>query len=243
MITIDFRKLTLRPGDRVMDAGCGEGRHVFACYRLPCRIIGLDLNPESLRKAKFVLDQMARQKEGQGEVLLLRADTLRFPFRDGSFDKIICCEVVEHVADERLAIRELSRILRIGGQIAISVPSLFTENLYDYLSPEYFRTPGGHIRKVQPQHLAKIMEGYGLLLYRVGFAHAFHSPYWALRCLFGLHDEYALLPSLYRRFLRLALFSRPLRRLEGICNYFFPKSIVLYAQKQSTVHRPQSTAS
>jgi len=239
MITIDFRKLPLRPGDRVIDAGCGEGRHVFACYRSPCRIIGLDLNPQSLLKAKFILDQMGRQKEAQGEVLLLRGDTLYFPFPDETFDKIICSEVIEHVSDERQGVRELSRILRMGGQIAISVPTLFTEHLYDHLSKEYFRTPGGHIRKVRPQDLAKIMDEYGLRIYSLGFAHAFHSPYWALRCLFGLHDESALLPSLYRRFLTLVLFSKPLRRLEGICNYLFPKSIVLYAQKQSTVHKPQ----
>ena len=100
------------------------------------------------------------------------------------------------------------------------------------MSYEYFRTPGGHVRKVVPRVLARHMEESRLRIYAVGFAHAFHSPYWTLRCIFGLHDEKALLPGVYRKFLHLALFSRPLRLGEKLCNYFFPKSIILYAQKE-----------
>lgn len=242
MLTIDFKKLPLRPGDRVLDAGCGEGRHVLACHRTPCGIVGIDLNPQSLRKSRWLLDQMEKQGQGRGPVLLVRGDNFRFPFPDHAFDQIICAEVIEHSVAEHSAIRELARVLKPGGKMALSFPTVFTEQLYDWLSKEYFRTPGGHVRKVNARELARTMETNGLRVYGISFAHAFHSPYWALRCVFGLHNEKAPLPSLYRRFLTLALFSKPLRRMEGICNYLFPKSIVLYAQKQSTVHRPQSTA-
>ncbi|MBI5968763.1 MAG: class I SAM-dependent methyltransferase [Deltaproteobacteria bacterium] len=234
MLTVDFRKLPIGQGDLVLDAGCGEGRHAFECFRNDCSILGMDLNFQSLLKARYVLGQMKERKEGQGKVLLLRGDTLRFPFQDETFDKVICAEVIEHVADDRLGIAELGRILKTGGKIAITVPTLFTEHIYDQLSKEYYRTPGGHVRKVIPQTLARFMEESGLQVYAVGFAHAFHSPYWMLRCIFGLHQEKAVLPLIYKKFLHLSLFSRPLRLLEKLCNYFFPKSIILYAQKSSS---------
>jgi len=231
MLTVDFRRLPLAQWDLVLDAGCGEGRHVFECFRHDCSVLGMDLSHRSLLKARYVLGQMRERREAKGRVLLLRGDALRFPFPDGSFDKIICAEVIEHVDDEHRGIAELARILKTRGKIAVTVPTLFTEHLYDKLSQEYFRTPGGHVRKVVPKALARSMEENGLQVYAVGFAHAFHSPYWMLRCLCGLHDEKAIIPLVYRKFLHLALFSKPLRLSEKLCNYFFPKSIILYAQK------------
>ncbi len=231
MLTVDFHKLSLEKGDFVLDAGCGEGRHIFECFRHHCSILGMDLSQQSLLKARYVLGEMRARKEANGQALLLRGDALRFPFLEGTFHKIICAEVIEHVDDDRLGIAELGRVLKPGGKIAVTVPTLFTEHVYDFLSPEYFRTPGGHVRKVIPQELARFMENNGLRVYAVGFAHAFHSPYWMLRCLFGLHREKAIIPLIYRKFLHLSLFSRPLRFLEKLCNYFFPKSIILYAQK------------
>ncbi len=232
MLTVDFQKLPLMRGDLVLDAGCGEGRHTFECFRHDCSVLGMDLNHRSLLKARYILEQMRGRGDAPGRFSLLRGDTLRFPFPDETFDKIICAEVIEHVRDEHLAMTELARILKARGKMAITVPTLITEHLYDKLSPEYFRTPGGHIRKVTPSALASSMEKNRLRIYAVGFAHAFHSPYWMLRCIFGLHDEKAAIPRLYRRFLHLALFSRPLRLAEKICNSFFPKSVILYAQKE-----------
>jgi len=233
MLTVDFHKLPIGQGDLVLDAGCGEGRHAFECFRNDCSILGMDLNFQSLLKARYVLGQMKERKEARGKMLLLQGDTLRFPFQDEIFDRIICAEVIEHVADDRLGTAELGRILKAGGKIAITVPTLFTEHIYDKLSKEYSHTPGGHVRKVIPQTLARFMEESGLRVYAVGFAHAFHSPYWMLRCIFGLHHEKAVIPSIYKKLLHLSLFSRPLRLLEKLCNYFFPKSIILYAQKAS----------
>ena len=231
MLTVDFRRLPLRMKDLVLDAGCGEGRHTFECFRRDCSILGMDLDQKSMLKARWILGEMKRRNDGNGRVLFLRGDALRFPFRAGTFDKIVCAEVIEHVRDDRLGVAELARILKNGGKIAITVPTTITEQMYKRLSDEYFRTPGGHIRIVNPREMAGCMEENGLRIYAVGFAHAFHTPYWMLRCIFGLHDEKARLPGFYRKFLHLALFSSPLRVSEKICNYFFPKSIILYAQK------------
>jgi SAM-dependent methyltransferase len=231
VLTVNFRRLPLEKGDLVLDAGCGEGRHTFECFRHECAVLGMDLSHQSLLKAQYVLKEMEKRQDARGRVLLLRGDALRFPFADGAFNKIVCAEVIEHVEDEHRGVAELARILSQGGKIAITVPTRMTEHVYDLLSKEYFRTPGGHVRKVIPGELARSMEANGLRVYAVGFAHAFHSPYWMLRCIFGLHRENALIPSVYKKFLYLCLFSKPLRFLEKICDYFFPKSIILYAQK------------
>jgi len=191
----------------------------------------MDLSHHSLLKAKYVLGEMKKRKEAKGRVLLLRGDALRFPFPDGTFDKIICAEVIEHVDDDRKGVAALARILTEGGKIAITVPTRMTEHVYDWLSKEYFRTPGGHVRKVIPRILAEYMEENHLRVYAVGFAHSFHFPYWMLRCIFGLHKENARIPALYKKVLYYSLFSKPLRRMEKFCNCFFPKSIILYAQK------------
>jgi SAM-dependent methyltransferase len=191
----------------------------------------MDLDKKSLLKARWVLGEMKKRRDGNGRVLFLKGDALRFPFRTGTFDKIICAEVIEHVRDDRLGIAELARILKPRGIIAITVPTTMTERIYKKLSDEYFRTPGGHIRIVNPKEMAACMEENRLRVYAVSFAHAFHTPYWMLRCLVGLHDEKARIPAAYRKFLHLSLFSRPLRIIEKVLNYFFPKSIVLYAQK------------
>jgi ubiquinone/menaquinone biosynthesis C-methylase UbiE len=230
----------LEKGDFVLDAGCGEGRHVFECFRHGCAVWGMDLSWQSLLKARYVLEQMKDRQKANGHALLLRGDALRLPFQDGTFDKVICAEVIEHVDNDRLGIAELGRILKPGGKIAVTVPTRFTEHTYDFLSKEYFRTPGGHVRKVIPQDLARSMEKNDLHVYAVEFAHAFHSPYWMLRCIFGLHSEKARIPLLYRQFLHLSLFSRPLRFLEKPCNYFFPKSIILYAQKAFNTSPPRA---
>ena len=129
MLTVNFRTLPLEEGDRVLDAGCGEGRHTFACFRHDCDVLGMDLSHQSLLKAKYVLGQMKKRNEARGRFLLLRGDALRFPFGDGSFDKIICAEVIEHVDDDRQGVAELARILSNGGKIAITVPTRMTEHV------------------------------------------------------------------------------------------------------------------
>ena len=245
MLTVNFRRIPLDKGDLVLDAGCGEGRHTFECFRHECAVLGMDLSHQSLLKARYVLGQMERREEAKGRVLLLRGDALRFPFADETFDKIICSEVIEHVEDDRQGVAELARILNAGGKIAITVPTRLTEHVYDLLSKEYFQTPGGHVRKVIPHVLARYMEENDLRVYAVGFAHAFHFPYWMLRCIFGLHRENAWVPLVYKKILYYCLFSRPLRFLENLCNYFFPKSIIIYGQKRNghSTRRPSDSQS
>jgi SAM-dependent methyltransferase len=231
VLTVNLNTFGPEAEDWILDAGCGEGRHTFAFCRTRCRVAALDRDNTSLRKAQYVLREMDKRGEAKGSALVLRGDNLRLPFRDGAFHKILCAEVLEHIPDDRGAVLELMRVLRPGGELAVTVPTPFTEGVYKRLSREYFRTPGGHIRIYQPRQLCRLLTGCGLHIHAVSFAHSFHSLYWTLRCLCGLHDEKARIPKLYHRFLHRVVLDPRLKRFERSCNYLFPKSIVIYTHK------------
>jgi SAM-dependent methyltransferase len=105
--------LDLRDGDRVLDCGCGMGFYLMTMGSLrSLRLIGCDEDPARLARAR---------REGV-PAQLVRNDIQHQPFADGSFDKILCSEVLEHLSDDGAGMRDLARILRPGGILAISVP-------------------------------------------------------------------------------------------------------------------------
>jgi SAM-dependent methyltransferase len=164
---------------------------------------------------------------------MLHGDAFRLPFPDACFDRVICSEVMEHVHDFRGAARELARVTRPAGRIAVTVPTATSEHLYLRVGDDYFESPGGHIRIFRPRELAEALGEAGFATLGVGFAHAFHTPYWVLRSIAGLPraDESRLVRA-YRLFLIRATTSRVLDRVERLLNYCFPKSLVLYAERR-----------
>ena len=75
-----------------------------------------------------------------------RATPLRLPFADGTFDRVIASEVLEHIPDDAAAMAELARVLRPGGTMAVTVPRCGPEVVNWVLSDEYHDVPGGHVR-------------------------------------------------------------------------------------------------
>jgi ubiquinone/menaquinone biosynthesis C-methylase UbiE len=105
--------LELRGGDRVLDCGCGMGFYLLAMSRLrDLRLTGLDSDADRLRWA---------ERAGV-EVELVQGDAQELPFEDAAFDKVLMSEVLEHLEDDGRALREVRRVLRPGGVLAISVP-------------------------------------------------------------------------------------------------------------------------
>ena len=231
LLTVDLAQLEVGPGDRLLDVGCGEGRHCFGALERGARVVGLDLDPKSLRAGSGPLRARAREVGGFGA--MLRGDAFRLPFPDASFDRAICSEVMEHVHDYRAAARELARVVRPGGRAAVTVPTATSEHLYLRLGDDYFESPGGHIRIFRPRELADALRAAGLRPTGLGFAHGFHTAYWALRSAVGLPtSDSNRLVQLYRVFLIKATTSRWLDRLEKrLLNYLCPKSLVIYARR------------
>jgi glycosyltransferase involved in cell wall biosynthesis/ubiquinone/menaquinone biosynthesis C-methylase UbiE len=105
--------LELRDGERVFDCGCGMGFYLMAMGELrSLRLVGLDGDVERLH--------WARSEDVPAE--LLSGNILRLPFPDASFDKVLMSEVLEHIDDDQQALREIYRVLKPGGILALSVP-------------------------------------------------------------------------------------------------------------------------
>ena len=233
MLTVDFDRINVQFGDVILDAGCGAGRHSFECIARGANVFSMDLDLESLRKARYVLEGMKMYGDAPNEsrYQVHIGDALNLPFRDETFDKIICSEVMEHVDDDEMACRELVRTVKSGGIVVVTVPTYFSEIAYDLLTEEYFISPGGHVRKYLPNRIVEIMRGHQLEIYDVKFKHSFHVVYWLIRCVVGLHLDDHPLTKGYHKFLTMVLKSNMMRKVETFFDNFFPKSMVIYSVK------------
>jgi len=231
LLTVDLERLRIRPGEKLLDAGCGEGRHCFGALERGARVVGLDLDRPSLKAAAKPLRNRAEALGSLGA--MLQGNAFALPFRDESFDKVICAEVMEHVHDYPAAARELARVTKPDGVVAVTIPTATSENLYLRLGDEYFESPGGHIRIFRPRDLARALADAGLATVGCGFAHGFHTPYWVLRSVMHLPDaDQSALVRAYRKFLIQATGSPLMTRIERWLDWVCPKSVILYAEKR-----------
>ena len=98
---------------------------------------------------------MRRRDEVKARVHWLQTAGERLPFKDGAFDRVICTETLEHVDDEHVLARELARVLKPGGILAISVPDEFSEKVFWKLSKNYRTHAGGHVRIFQRREIVR----------------------------------------------------------------------------------------
>ncbi|HNY49829.1 MAG TPA: class I SAM-dependent methyltransferase [Smithella sp.] len=232
MITVEINKLNLKPGDVVLDAGCGLGRHLRHLARIPdLKIYGIDKNTWALRETSKSLE--TQPDALTKDYLVSIADINKLPFADASFDCVICSEVLEHIPDHQNAIRELDRILKPNGTLAVSVPRYFAERICWLISHAYHNEEGGHIRIYRKKQLYQMLTGQGFRCWKINYKHALHAPYWWLKCLVGLKNEEHPLVRAYRKFLEWDIMKKPrsVRMLEEMLNPFMGKSIVYYLKK------------
>ena len=235
MITVDFNRLALPTSARILDIGCGSGRHTAAAYALPgARTIGIDIDQKDLAAAKERLafhDRLGAH--GNGSWDLLAADSLHLPFTDGCFDLVICSEVLEHIHAHRHAVAEAARVLAGGGMMVVSVPRFYPEWICWKLSNDYAGANQGHIRIYRKPRLVSLLEGAGLTPVGAHHAHSLHTPYWWLKCLVGPTREGVRAVDLYHRLLTWDIMEKP--RLTGfldrLLNPVLGKSLVIYAGK------------
>lgn len=235
MITVDPQKLKLLPGQRVLDLGCGEGRHaIHLLVSEAVDIVGIDLSFGDIHTASKKAQPFLEEGEQPGRLLLGVADGLKLPFADDSFDAVICSEVLEHIEDYEGILAEIDRVLRPSGIFAASVPAFFPEWVCWRLSDEYHQVEGGHIRIFRERQLRGSIEKLGHRHFARHKAHALHAPFWWLKCLLWHKPESRLLAA-YHKLLVWDLMSKPLvtRALEKLLNPLLGKSIVMYFIKPS----------
>ncbi len=155
------------------------------------------------------------------------------PLKDSCLDAVICSEVLEHVNSPNESVRELVRVLKPGGVMALSVPRYLPELICWKLSEEYSKTPGGHVRIFKHQELKNLAVSNGLEYQSFHWAHGLHSPYWWLQCLFWKTKENSFLVKQYHKLLVWDLMKKPLftKILESILQPLIGKSLVMYFRK------------
>ena len=241
MLTMRFEHLGLRPGAKVLDVGCGGGRHIRQTRLLPgIDAIGLDLGWKEVRGSRDMLreldgypPQIGGTVPGAGEWMVMRGSVYALPFADTSFDCVIISEVLEHLHEDARALREMLRVLKPGGVLAASVPREGPEALCWALSKRYRNTPGGHVRIYRRKRLRRMLSEHGVRIYASHFAHGLHSPYWWLKCALGVDDDDISVVKLYHRLLVWDMMRRPLftRSLEALLQPLVGKSVVFYGIK------------
>ncbi|MBN3933096.1 class I SAM-dependent methyltransferase [Streptomyces verrucosisporus] len=113
--------LGLRPGERVLDAGCGPGETaLFLARRYGARVTGVTVSDVELEAAR----RRAGTAGPKGLVDFRHGDYMELPFPDGSFDAVLALESLQNAPDLGRALEELYRVLRPGGRMAFSDFSL-----------------------------------------------------------------------------------------------------------------------
>jgi len=239
VLTVDYGRLGVGPGDLLLDLGCGGGRHAFEAARRGARVVPFDLSIPDLEDAAAVLGGMlaaAEIKDGTAPGCV-NGDATRLPFPDATFDRVIAAEVLEHISADEGAIAELARVLRPGGTIGVTVPRWLPERVCWAISDEYHapKVWGGHVRIYRWSEMVAKLRAAGLRLRGWHHTHGLHSPYWWLRCAVGPQraPEENVLTRAYQRLLVWDLTRRPAvtRLADRLLDPLIGKSLVVYCEK------------
>jgi SAM-dependent methyltransferase len=246
VITVDYQRLGLRAGDRVLDLGCGFGRHAYEALRRGASVVACDLGGAELAHVRAVYAAMSGADELPDGVscIAVNGDATALPFPDAAFDRVLASEVLEHIPDDRRAFMELARVLRPGGMLGVTVPAWLAERVCWLLSADYHApaVPGGHVRIYTRAELQAKLRDAGLTPGDSHHAHGLHAPYWWLRCLVGpnrpIQNNRAV--RAYHWLLCLDIEKSPAvtRVADRVLNPIIGKSVVVYARKPSVVDAP-----
>jgi SAM-dependent methyltransferase len=139
----------VRPGERVLDLGCGAGRFVAALREAGVDVVGVELAGAALERARA---------NAPG------TDDGSLPLEHASIDLVWCSEVLEHVPDTAHLLLEVRRVLRPGGRLLVTVPDhrrLRTALIALTRFEAHFDPLGQHVRFYTRRSLAATLEHAG----------------------------------------------------------------------------------
>jgi SAM-dependent methyltransferase len=169
-----LRAADLKPGERVLDVGCGTGliaRRASEAVGEHGSVAGLDLAPDMIAVASSL------PAPDGAPIDWRQGDATALPFRDESFDAVLCQMTLMFVEDRSAALREMYRVLASGGRVLITTPGaiqppleLMEQSIVEHISPDL----AGFVRMVFSMHDPDV---HRTLLRDGGFDHVESSVY------------------------------------------------------------------
>ena len=146
--------IDIKPGSKVLDVGCGNGKTTAALIKMGMDVTGLDFSVSAISHCIGVFGEKAK---------FTIADCDRMPFPDGSFDAAVAVHVLEHLDDEQLAgtVKEISRVLVPGG--LVFVRCFAVGDMRSRGKEKDTRGNGIEYRYYTEDQMKMIFEGYELL--------------------------------------------------------------------------------
>lgn len=166
-----IEELNPKQNEKIIDLGCGTGYYLFllSCLPVKLRLTGFDNDARAQAEARDFLSNK--------NIRFVIGDLHKMPFHDNSFDKAVLSEVLEHVEDDDRVLKEISRILKPGGSLTVSVPSQNYPFFWDPVNwtlQHFFNTHiklgffsgfwSGHLRLYRLDELRKKIENAGFKL-------------------------------------------------------------------------------
>lgn len=140
---------------RVLDFGCNTGAATAALADAGHEVVGVDISESAIARARQCVPAAAFHR--------IEAEN-RLPFADESFDSCVCSEVIEHLFDVPGFLREVRRVLRPGGVLALTTPYHgWFKNLLliSFNFERHFHPAGGHIRFFSVRSLRACLDAAG----------------------------------------------------------------------------------
>ena len=155
-----FRGFKLKQGESLLDVGAGTGAVSHFAAQRQCRVTYTDINAEAVTDLSVRLETAGFGSNTQGLV----SDSDPLPLASGSYDKIVCLEVLEHTTNPRQCMSELFRVGKPGALYLLSVPGDRGENIQKSYAPKmYFDVPN-HLHVFSKSDFVSLVEDTGLLV-------------------------------------------------------------------------------
>jgi SAM-dependent methyltransferase len=154
-----LRGFAITADDTLLDVGCGEGVATLFAVRQGASVIFTDSEYDKVR-------ELARQVEAQSQQanLGLVSNSLPLPLAAGCASKVVCMEVLEHIAEPEPFMAELVRMGRPGAQYLLSVPAPMGEHLQKGIAPDSYYQAPNHVQIFTPERFAALVEDAGLVI-------------------------------------------------------------------------------
>lgn len=189
----DFLQAGLQ--DTVLDIACASGRQLFQIQSKIKVGYGLDISQKFIDKAEGY-----RQKKNYNNLHFAVGLIEQIAFADNYFDKVICAEVLEHVFDKDIALKEVRRVLKPGGTLIVSVPNMNADATWwgrflrkvgkrKFVSLEHFsqrelnKHGDSHVREYTKDSLSQWLEANGFTVLAMRSVSFIDGPYmdWLLK--------------------------------------------------------------